>query len=95
MLQETGGEQRLLGIWVASGEGEAILILMSGIDVPHPLTFNFAINLLEAAGGQLRSARQSGSAKRFSRRTVQMEPAAPLRPMATMPAFLTHLGVAA
>ncbi len=59
MLQETGGEQRLLGIWVGSGEGEAILILMSGIDVPRPLTFNFAINLLEAAGGQLRSARQS------------------------------------
>jgi bifunctional DNase/RNase len=25
--------------------------------VPRPLTFNFAINLLEAAGGQLRQVR--------------------------------------
>ena len=64
LLQETGGDQRSLGIWVGSGEGEAILILLSGIDVPRPLTFNFAMNLLEAAGGQLREVRVNRLADR-------------------------------
>jgi bifunctional DNase/RNase len=42
---------------MGSVEGEAILVLLVGIEVPRPLTYNFAINLLEAAGGQLRQVR--------------------------------------
>ena len=57
LLQETGAEQRILGIWLSRMEGEAILMLLAGVDVPRPLTFTFAINLLEAAGGQLREVR--------------------------------------
>jgi RNA polymerase sigma factor (sigma-70 family) len=57
LLQETGGQRRILGIWIGAIEGEAILILLSGVEVPRPLTFNFAINLLEAAGGRLRQVR--------------------------------------
>jgi bifunctional DNase/RNase len=57
LLQETGGQERIVGIWIGSIEGEAILILLESVEVPRPLTFNFAINLLEAAGGQLREVR--------------------------------------
>jgi RNA polymerase sigma-70 factor, ECF subfamily len=57
LLQETNEQQRILGIWIGSLEGEAILILLSGVKVPRPLTFNFSISLLEAAGGQLREVR--------------------------------------
>ena len=57
LLQETGDPQRILGIWVGTIEAEAILMLLSNVDVPRPLTFSFAINLLEAVGGQLREVR--------------------------------------
>ena len=57
LLQETGPQQRILGIWLGTMEGEAILMLLAGVDVPRPLTFTFAINVLEAAGGQLREVR--------------------------------------
>jgi bifunctional DNase/RNase len=57
LLQETGAPKRVLGIWIGTIEWEAILLLLEDIEVPRPLTFNFAINLLEAAGGQLREVR--------------------------------------
>jgi len=57
LLQETGAQQRILGIWLGPLEGEAILILSEGVEVPRPMTFTFAINLLEAASGQLREVR--------------------------------------
>jgi bifunctional DNase/RNase len=59
LLQEIAGNRRVFGIWIGPGESDTILILMSGVDVPRPLTFNFALNLLEAAGGQLREVRVS------------------------------------
>jgi len=57
LLQETGAQQRMLGIWIGPIEGEAILVLLAGVEVPRPLTFTFAINLLEAIGGRLREVR--------------------------------------
>jgi RNA polymerase sigma factor (sigma-70 family) len=57
LLQETGNRQRILGIWVGGFESEAILTLLSTIDVPRPLTFVFAGRLLQAAGGELREVR--------------------------------------
>ena len=57
LLQETGAQQRILGIWIGPIEGEAILVLLADIEVPRPLTFTFAINLLEAIGGRLREVR--------------------------------------
>lgn len=53
LLQETGDQPRILGIWMGQFEAEMILILLSDVQIPRPLTFTFAISLLEAAGGQL------------------------------------------
>jgi RNA polymerase sigma factor (sigma-70 family) len=57
LLQETSGAGRILGIWVGTFESEALLILLSGVEVPRPLTFTFANSVLEAAGGRLREVR--------------------------------------
>ena len=57
LLQEREGAQRIVGIWVAVFESEALLILLSGVEMPRPLTFMFANNVLEAAGGRLREVR--------------------------------------
>ena len=53
LLQEQGGAERILGIWIGAFESEAILLLLEGIELPRPLTFTYASNLLSAAGGRL------------------------------------------
>ena len=58
-LQEMGGEQRVLGIWVGPFESEAILILMSGAQTHRPMTYAFAAQLLQAAGASVREVRIS------------------------------------
>jgi RNA polymerase sigma factor (sigma-70 family) len=57
LLQETGDRQRILGVWMGAFESEAILILLSGVQVPRPLTFTFAVRLLRAAGGEVQEVR--------------------------------------
>ncbi len=53
LLREVSGAGRILGIWVGDFESQAILLLLEGIEVPRPLTYAYASNLLEAAGGRL------------------------------------------
>jgi RNA polymerase sigma factor (sigma-70 family) len=57
LLQETGESRRVLGVWVGAFESEAILILLSGVEVQRPLTFTFASRLVEATGARLREVR--------------------------------------
>jgi RNA polymerase sigma-70 factor (ECF subfamily) len=96
LLQETGAQQRILGIWMGTIEGEAILMLLAGVDVPRPLTFNFAINLLEAAGGQLREVRVNRLVNKtyFAEAIIQapdgQERAVDARPSDAIPLALTR-----
>ena len=55
LLDEKG--RRVLPIWVGRAEGEAIVAGLKGLDVPRPMTFDFAARLLEAAGAKLEEAR--------------------------------------
>ena len=49
--------RRVLPIWVGPAEGQAIVTGLKGLDVPRPMTFDFAVRLLEAAGAKLEEAR--------------------------------------
>jgi RNA polymerase sigma-70 factor (ECF subfamily) len=53
LLQEASGAGRILGIWIGAFESEAVLLLLEGVEMPRPLTYAYANNLLEAAGGRL------------------------------------------
>jgi bifunctional DNase/RNase len=59
LLQEQSGAGRVLCIWIGVFESEALLMLHVNADVPRPLTFTFASNLLQASGGRLQEVRIS------------------------------------
>jgi hypothetical protein len=50
VLEEVGGEQRQLPIWVGRWESDMIAMLLEKLQVPRPLTHAFTANLLRAAG---------------------------------------------
>lgn len=52
LLQETQGE-RGFPIWVGQTEGEAIALLLAGIETPRPLTYTFTASAVQALGGKL------------------------------------------
>jgi RNA polymerase sigma factor (sigma-70 family) len=52
VLEEINGD-RTLPIWIGPFEGTAIAMLLSGTEMPRPMTFQFAANLLEAAGADI------------------------------------------
>jgi RNA polymerase sigma factor (sigma-70 family) len=52
LLRETDGD-RTLPIWIGPFEGTAIAMLLTGTEMPRPMTFQFAANLLEAAGADV------------------------------------------
>lgn len=56
ILEEVGGARRL-PIWMGEFEGTAIALHLENVQVPRPLTFAFATNLLHAGGGRLREIR--------------------------------------
>lgn len=56
MLREVDGD-RLLPIWMGEFEGTAIAMHLERVEAPRPLTFSFAANLLDVAGGQLQEIR--------------------------------------
>ena len=56
LLEEVGGPRRLR-IWVGQFEGTAIALHLEEVEVPRPLTFTFAADLLEATGARLREVR--------------------------------------
>jgi bifunctional DNase/RNase len=56
LLQEASGE-RGFPIWVGQTEGEAIALLLEGIETPRPLTYAFTASAVQALGGQLLETR--------------------------------------
>jgi len=58
ILQEVGGD-RQVPIWIGEFEGMAIALHLEDVQVPRPMTFTFATNLLRASGAELREVRIS------------------------------------
>ncbi len=53
LLQEQGGTERLLPIYIGSPEASAIHYALEGIDPPRPLTHDLFISVLERLGAEL------------------------------------------
>jgi RNA polymerase sigma factor (sigma-70 family) len=58
LLEEVAGT-RVVPIWIGPLEGDAITLLVEGVETVRPLTHTFAARLLEAAGGRIREVRIS------------------------------------
>ncbi|MGH2614762.1 MAG: bifunctional nuclease domain-containing protein [Thermomicrobiales bacterium] len=56
VLEEIGGTRRL-PIWIGEFEATALALLFEGTSVPRPMTYAFAAEILQAAGGRLREVR--------------------------------------
>jgi bifunctional DNase/RNase len=52
LLREKGGD-RVLPIWIAAAEGDALALVLSGGSVPRPLSADLMARLLEASGGKV------------------------------------------
>jgi hypothetical protein len=70
-LQETQAPGRILGIAVGAFECEAILMLLSDVEMPRPMTFTYANSLLQAAGGHLVEVRVNRLAEETFYATVR------------------------
>lgn len=53
LLQEQSGDQRLLPIYIGSGEATAIHYAIEGVDPPRPLTHDLFVTVLDELGSQL------------------------------------------
>jgi RNA polymerase sigma-70 factor (ECF subfamily) len=56
LLEEVNGD-RGLPIWIGPFEGRGMALLLERLELPRPVTFQFAARVLEAAGGRLRDVR--------------------------------------
>ncbi len=56
ILEEVGGTRRL-PIWIGEFEATAMALLLEGTPLPRPMTYAFAAEILQAAGGRLREVR--------------------------------------
>jgi RNA polymerase sigma-70 factor, ECF subfamily len=57
VLLEDANSDRGLRIWIGPVEGRGMALLLERMDLPRPVTLQFAARLLEAAGGRLRAVR--------------------------------------
>lgn len=55
VLEEVGGARRF-PIWIGAAEGFAMALNLEKVQGPRPMTYAFAAQLIEAAGGKLREA---------------------------------------
>ena len=53
LLEESGGKQRVLPIWIGRYEAESIALGMEKINVPRPNTHDLIVNLLEGIEARL------------------------------------------
>jgi bifunctional DNase/RNase len=96
LLQETGGDQRILGIGIGNFEGDALLILLSGVEVQRPLTFMVTRNLLETVGGRVREVRINRLAEEtFLAETVIQTPDGQERVVDSRPSDAIYLAIVA
>lgn len=59
LLQEVGGTQRYLPIWMGSFEATSIALGIERVALPRPGAYQFAAALFDAAGGGIREVRIS------------------------------------
>lgn len=57
LLQEEGGKDRGLSIWVGPFEGTAIAMILEKAELPRPPTYSFAASILREVGGRVREVR--------------------------------------
>jgi bifunctional DNase/RNase len=53
ILRETGGQRRLLPIFIGGPEAQAIALSMQNIETPRPMTHDLIKNLLTEVGAQV------------------------------------------
>jgi RNA polymerase sigma factor (sigma-70 family) len=58
VLKELDGPGHVI-MWIGAFEGEALAVALEKKEMPRPMTYAFAANLLQAAGGRLREVRIS------------------------------------
>lgn len=55
LLRETGGDRRVLPIYIGPEEARAIALALEGVETPRPMTHDLMRDLLVALGAQVRS----------------------------------------
>ena len=55
LLRETGGDRRVLPIYIGPEEARAIALALEGVETPRPMTHDLMRDLLAALGAQVRS----------------------------------------
>ncbi|MEY4348404.1 MAG: hypothetical protein RIS43_823 [Actinomycetota bacterium] len=60
LLQEIGGAERVLELWIGAVEAGAIAFAEQGVTPPRPFTHDLLLNALNAAGTSLTHVRLTG-----------------------------------
>jgi bifunctional DNase/RNase len=60
LLQEIGGTERVMEIWIGAVEAGAIAFAEQGVTPPRPLTHDLLLNALNAAGTSVTHVRLTG-----------------------------------
>jgi bifunctional DNase/RNase len=72
LLKEKHGA-RMLPIWVGLAEATALAVELQGMELPRPMTYNFAMSLLEAGNVRVRSGTVNRQAEGTYYASVEVE----------------------
>jgi RNA polymerase sigma factor (sigma-70 family) len=57
MLDERGGGERRLPMWIGPAEATALALVLEAVEAPRPSTYKLAVSLVEAAGARIEEVR--------------------------------------